>query len=409
MKIVLAGATGKPGRGALWYLLQQSDVSEVVIGARALERTEAIANQFLDRRLVPRAMDLLNVDGCVTAFRGADVVLNCAYEGYPTDENYVNLELLATQAAVQAHVNYVGVGGAPSVPEQLGLSDAFRAKGCLAVLQMGELTGSLQIMAAYAVNRLDRTDSIDIRYGERDLVPPEKHTRPLNWGPKPGEKGKTNTSYIGLGSTRYRYGYDSVTYENGALRWDPPRANLETFTFRDPIGSVPVAQSTGGAVVSLSQSYPHILSITRKTGSDPDFERKLTFLRDLGFFSTKPIDVQGQRISPWDVLMALLEQLPPETTPPDICSEAQIIVRGAEMDHAVEYVISWTRTRPDRIREDKVSTTGLSAAIVAVMLGRGQLKGAGIQMPELAVPPGPYLAEFVRAGKEITITRKVIL
>jgi len=38
--------------------------------------------------------------------------------------------------------------------------------------------------------------------------------------------------------------------------------------------------------------------------------------------------------------------------------------------------------------------TGFPAAIAAVMLGRGEIRGAGVQAPENVVPPEPFFAEL---------------
>ena len=410
MRVIVPGAMGKQGRGALWYLLRQDDVSEIVVGARRIEQVRDLVSRLGDKRLAPQSIDLSDIESTVNVFKGANVVVNCAYEGYPTDKSYMNLEIPATKAALEAGANYTNLGGSPPAPEQLALSDMFQNKGILAVLGMGELTGHLQIMATYAINRIDRTDSIDIKYGERDLVPPEQHNRPIPWGPRPGTKGKTDFAYAGLGATRFRYGSNSASIEEGKLRYDPPRAHPEVFVFKEPIGGATIAQTPGAAAISLSRSFPEIKHISFKAGGDPSFETKVNFLRDLGFFNTKPINVQGMLISPWEVLVALLEQLPLEKNPADIVSEARVIVRGQEAGKEVEYTFSWTRISSDRVREDVVPSSGLCAAIAGLMVARGQAKGTGVLMPEICIPPEKYLDEFVKTGKgEIEISRKMKL
>jgi len=409
MKVIVTGATGKQGRGALWYLLRQEDVLQIVCAARGVEELRELVARLEDKRLLAKFIDLSDIESSAEVFKGAHVVINCAYEGYKTDENYFNLELTAIKAALKAGVNYVGVGGAPPDPEQLSLDGEFKRKGLLAILGMGQLTGLIQVMAAYAINKMDKVESVDMRYGERDLVPPEEHSRPLAWGPKLGERGKTNLAYAGLGASKFRYSVDSVSYEHGRLHYHPPRGNPEVFEFREPIGAITVAQTPGSAVICLSRSFPNIGRISFKAGGDPDFERKITFLRDLGFFSTSPIKIQGHTVSPWEVLMTLLRQLPPEIQAADIRSEARVIVKGREGGKEVEYIISWTRVSPSSAKEHEVPSSGLCAAIAAVMLIRGQIREKGVLMPELCIPPEQYLNEFVNAGMEIEISRRVRL
>jgi saccharopine dehydrogenase-like NADP-dependent oxidoreductase len=181
------------------------------------------------------------------------------------------------------------------------------------------------------------------------------------------------------------------------------------FTFRDPIGTLTVTQTPGSAVISLSRSFPNIRHISLKTGGNPDSDKKVNFIRDLGFFRKEPINVKGQTILPWDVFVALIDKLPAETGPSDIRSEARVIVCGKEAGKEVEYTISWIRINNSGPREYIVSSSGLCAAIAAMMLARGQTKGKGVSMPELCIPPEQYLEELADEGMEIEIVRKVRL
>jgi len=114
-------------------------------------------------------------------------------------------------------------------------------------------------------------------------------------------------------------------------------------------------------------------------------------------------------VLPWEVLMALIERLPPETEPGDVRSEKIVIVRGEEDGKEVEYTLSWARTDPTGLREQIVPSSGLCAAIAAVMLARGKTKGKGVLMPEVCIPPEQYLDEFAKIGMDIEIMRKVKL
>ncbi len=42
--------------------------------------------------------------------------------------------------------------------------------------------------------------------------------------------------------------------------------------------------------------------------------------------------------------------------------------------------------------------TGFPAAIAAVMLGRGEIRGTGVQAPENIVPPAPFFNELKKRG-----------
>lgn len=379
MKVVVVGAAGNQAWGAIWYLLKQQDVSEIVTADIRLDKVKELLTNSGDRRLVAKFIDLNDIDCATKVFKGADVVVNCAYEGYMSDENYMNLEFKATKAALEAGINYIGIGGAPPVPEQLELDYEFKNKGILAILGAGALTGLSQVMTAYAIDKLDRTDSVEIKCGGRDLVSPEEHSRPF--------LPFTSENRTVANVLRWRTAVDSVSWENGQLHYDAPRARPEVFSFKEPVGAVTIAQTPGAAVISLSRSFPTIKHISFKTGLDPDIEKKINFLYRLGFFDKKPIDVQGKKVSPWEVFMTMVEHLPPETKPADIRTETRVIVKGEKAGKEVEYNMSWTRITSDGLKGRIVPSSGLCAAIAAGMLGRGRTKGKGVLMPEVCIPP----------------------
>jgi saccharopine dehydrogenase-like NADP-dependent oxidoreductase len=53
-----------------------------------------------------------------------------------------------------------------------------------------------------------------------------------------------------------------------------------------------------------------------------------------------------------------------------------------------------TRPRLSAVARD----TGFPAAIAAVMLARGEIRGAGVQAPENVVPPQPFFDELKKRG-----------
>jgi lysine 6-dehydrogenase len=161
----------------------------------------------------------------------------------------------------------------------------------------------------------------------------------------------------------------------------------------------------------LARSFPEIKHIDFKHYVESDMK----FLAGLGLFSDEPIGVRGQKVSPWAVLQALLDRLPPETKKaPEIHSEVKVIVKGEENKHRVEYGLM-VRPSPEgnkKYLEKGCSPgfrTGICIGLAGVMVGRGQVKEKGVLPPELCIPPELYLEEFSKAGFEVKIDRKEIL
>ena len=102
--------------------------------------------------------------------------------------------------------------------------------------------------------------------------------------------------------------------------------------------------------------------------------------------------------------MALVGLLPAETEAPHVYWETRVMAKGEEGGKEVEYSLS------SFSGGDKVPQAGLRTAIAAVMVGRGQIKGTGILMPEICIPAEQYLDELAKTGaEEIDIRRKVKL
>jgi saccharopine dehydrogenase-like NADP-dependent oxidoreductase len=70
-------------------------------------------------------------------------------------------------------------------------------------------------------------------------------------------------------------------------------------------------------------------------------------------------------------------------------------LNGAKVAWAMEMWATYSR-RPQfsAVARD----TGFPAAVAAVMLGRGQIQGTGVQAPENVVPPEPLFDELRKRG-----------
>jgi len=400
MKIVVVGAAGMVSLSTLLYLADQNDISQIIAADIQEEKLKERLKKIGDDRLVARFIDLTDIKGSTDVFKGSQIVVNCAYQGYVTDKVFVDYELLAAEAALQAGANYICLGGAPPTPEFMSpaFSDEFNKKGLVAIQGMGASPGLTEVVAAYAINRMDKAESVEMFSVYKDLIPPEEHSRPLSLG-------HTLGGYVSI------YTLDTVMYEDGKVKYFPPRSNRETLNFK--AGPITVALTQGSSAIALFKSFPEIKNISYKTNLDP----KLIFLRDLGFFSHNQINVEGQEVSPWEVLMTLIRKLPPETRKnPDIVHEQRVIVRGEKDGRKVEYDISNVTSCGLMNRFLKIGgipgtspTTGIAIAVAAMMMARGQVKGTGILTPAQCIPPDQYLDELIKAGMVIEIGSKTLM
>ena len=385
---------------AMIYLLEQKDVEKITAtDFYNLERLEARVKSLNDPRLSWLKLDSTNEEEAYKVFKGSDVVVNCAY----TPGGYYN----TTKAAMRAGGNYVDLGATDETDKIFTLSDGFKEKNVTAITSMGTAPGLSNIMAVYCMNKLEQTESIDYKWGVVDVVPPEEHTRPLYWG-------------YGFDGIMHLVSAPSLVYEDGELRNEEPRARPEVFNFKPPVGPQIIMGFPHPEPAHLSESFPDrgIKHIMYRQAFDPDSERKYQFLRDLGFKNqTEPIDVQGQKVIPFELLKVMLDQLPPEEKKPShIISEGNCVVQGWKDGKKVEIKLM-IRTSPDSEMHERFTSkgafgsyrTGICGAMAGVILGRGQIPKKGVYRPEQCVPPEIYIAEQIKVGMEVEETTKIIL
>ncbi len=396
MKIAVLGAAGVQGRGAIVYLLEQRDVSEIL----AVDIREDMLQEMLvridDKRLITKYLDLVDYEGSVRVFKGYDVILNSALTlGY-----YVK----TTKAALEASANYLDLTTKGEREAQKALNEEFKRKGLVCVQDMGVAPGFTNIMAVYLMDKLDKTDTIDFKMITFDLVPPEEHTRPIRCP-------------IPLGDLMYLYSRPTYMYENGILNELEPRARPERFIFDEPIGTQIIAGVAHSEPVCLSNSFADrgISRISTKTSYGKDLDSKLVFLRDLGFANRNPIDVKGQRVIPFDVLQSLVDQLPPERKgEPDFIADLVTVATGEKDGKKVEYrmrasiPLSLHKKMKDKGCFGSYRA-GVCAGVTAAIIGRGQVKIKGVVEPELAIPPEQYVKDLVKFGFHIELSQKTLL
>jgi lysine 6-dehydrogenase len=399
MRVVVTGGAGAMAGGVLQDLLQQDDVSEIVVADISEEKARERVNILKDQRLVAQFVDLSDEENTTKLFKGAAVVINTAL--FAT-------VIQATRAAAEAGVNYVDLGS-PQTQAQLAFSDEFKRKGVTAVPGLGTAPGATNIMARYLVDKLDRVESIHLKDGNVDLNDKE-HTRPLYWA-------------YDIDGIMDEFGLDADPFLDGKITKMPGMSGEEYFTFHDPPGTVAIGYTTHPEPETMSQAFKDkgIRNVTWKIGFAPSFMAKLKFLCALGFNSREPINVKGQMVAPKDVLLELLYNHQPEEKlkGPDHRADVVVIAQGEEAHQRVEYSMSLfpspkaaeaMKTAFEKAKEPvPIARVGVYAAIVGLMLARGQVKEKGAFPPELCIPAELFLKEASKRGHIVELNKKVFL
>jgi len=367
MKAVVLGGMGLTGRCAVYDLMNNNKIDEIIVG-------DQVKNlDFSDQRVRFVKLDVNDKETLVKTIRGADVVINAV-------QYYHNLKIM--KAALEGKASYVDFGGLYHITlEQLALDQEFKNEGLLAIVGMGAQPGISNIMASYAVSKLDKVDEIIIRDGWIDKTDYKKLF--FTWSP--------NTLFDELTMK-------AVHYE-GSIVESEPFGTSEEYDFGWEIGKAKIFRSIHSEIATLPSSFSEkgIRYVEWREGSG-EIE-KLKFLTDIGFGRTEKVKVGGFEIVPRELLFEFLKSQNMFSPP------AEIQVKDYEM--TVVSARGSDEGRPKSVKVTayfkydeswKVSASqkevGVPGSIAAQMIMSGIIKGKGVKPPEQIVPTKPFFMEL---------------
>jgi saccharopine dehydrogenase (NAD+, L-lysine-forming) len=278
--------------------------------------------------------------------------------------------------------------------QELELSPKWKDAGLTAVINQGG-PFVMDVLVRYAADKMDKVDEIRLRFGwryitkEPELIP----TWEPRWSPE-----------VAL----TEWGPEPVVYENGKLKYVPRFSGLEEYMFPEPVGRV---------LLSLIQ-YEPVFTLPRFIGKGVKYvDCKITLdlpvasLIKLGFADDKPIDAKGVKVTPRDVLLAMVP--PPVETGDKIekgemdavdCYLAE--VTGESAGQKVVHTLYCIGKGSEAVKKYGAawSDVAIPAVVTAIMLAKGEIKTKGVIPPE-GLEPKPFLAKLAKEG--VTFQEKV--
>jgi len=351
MKIAVLGA-GLVG-GPMALDLAKDPANEVLvadISDMALERLSRVG------RLTTRRADLSQPDEVQALAKQADIVLSAVpgFMGFRTLETILETGKDVVDIAFFAE-------------NPLDLDALARRTGATAIVDMGVQPGMGSVLAGHAHSQLDETETI--------------------------------LSYVG-GLPRHRkwpYEYKAVFspidvieeyvrparyVENGKLVVRPALSDPEFLDFPE-VGTLE-AFNTDGLRTMATTLAGKVPNMKEKTLRYPGHIEKMRLLRETGFFSTEPVDVNGTPVRPLDLTAKLLFPMwKLEPGDADV-TVLKVIVEGLKAGKR-------TRLTYDLFDSFDVATgvhsmartTGYTATAAVRMLGRKLFTKKGVFPPEL--------------------------
>lgn len=375
MNPVVLGA-GLMGRAVVYDLGKARDVRNIVVADFDRARAHEVAGEFGGGKARAAFADVRDTSALARLLRGCDVVVNC------TQYNW-NLDVM--RAALAARVNYMDLGGLYHMTrKQFALDGDFRRIGRLAIAGMGGAPGITNVMAGALADRLERVHSIRVYNAGADS---QRYDGPVAYT-------------FSIATILDELTTPPVHFVNGCYVEKPILSEPESGKFPEPIGRIVLRHSIHSELGTLAESFRGrgVREVFFKINYPAEMVNLVRSLSDAGFTSGEPVAVNGYKVPPREVLLALLRKKAP-TKPAKDVEALRVVVsgsrNGATAASAMEMWASYTaRPQFSAVARD----TGFPAAIAALMLGRGEIRGAGVLAPENVVPPEPFFNELKKRG-----------
>lgn len=380
MDILVFGA-GLMGRAIAFDLAVFSDFKKITVVDRDKNVLKA-AERFLKNKKVNfDILDARNLCDVKTFFRRYDVVISAI-------PYYFNYELSKT--AVDSRTHFLDLGGNNSIVEkQRTLHERAKENKVLVLPDCGLAPGMTSVIARDIVDFFDVVDCIKIRVGGLPLNP----VPPFNYQIVFSLHGLIN-----------EYVEDALVLDHGRIIAKKPMTELETVEFPYPFGKMEAFLTSGGCSTLPYTFKDKVGYLDYKTIRYPGHCQMFKPIFDLGLASEEPININGEKIKPRDVLIELLGKTLPVNGEDVVLMKvfSRGIRDGDKVDLEYRMIDYFDE---ENNMTSMMRTTGFPVSITAQMIEKGLIREHGVFCCEEIIPCKPFFEELKKRG--IHIHRKI--
>ncbi|HEY2321660.1 MAG TPA: saccharopine dehydrogenase C-terminal domain-containing protein [Thermoanaerobaculia bacterium] len=374
MKMLVLGA-GRMGLGAAFDLALQPDVDTVTVADVDVSKAEDVARRINSPKVKAKHLDVsFGEEGVAQEMRGHASAISCV--------NYWHNEMLA-RAAIEAGTNFCDLGGNNDVvAAELALDAEARRKNINIIPDCGLAPGMVAVLVAHGAQRFTTLDEIHIRVGGL----PQNPKPPLDYQMVFSVEGLIN-EYIE--QARVIRGGKVVEVES--------MTEIESLEFPAPFGTMEAFQTSGGTSTLPETFFGKVQELDYKTIRYRGHCAKFKTMIDLGLCGSTPMEVDGQSVVPRRVFGDLLVKTLPHDEPDYVLVRVEFKGDGGK---ALRYDII-DAFDPATGLSAMMRTTAFPAAIVALMMARGDIAKKGALPQERCVPPDRFMSELAKRKIEV--------
>jgi lysine 6-dehydrogenase len=366
---VVIGA-GLEGSAAAYDFARFGNAGEIVLAdadAEAARKAADKVNGLTGRQLARHVcIDSADTGKMIALLRNATVCLSAVPYRF-------NVAL--SKAAIEAGCHFCDLGGNTEVVfQQHQLHEAASAAGITIAPDCGLAPGMGNILAVYGMRKLENPKRVRIRVGGL----PQRPRPPLDYHLFFNIEGLTN-EYFGK----------AVVLRNGQRTEVDTFTELETIDFPEPIGRCEAFMTYGGTSTCPWTFAGVLQEFDEKTVRYPGHYDKMKVIYDLGLLDLEPVIVDGKAVVPRALFHKVAEPRLKSGDDKDV-----VVLRVSVAGDTEEIVLDLVDYYDESAGFTAMQrTTGFGAAIVAIMMGTGQLSSGCIRL-EQEIDPVTYVAEM---------------
>jgi lysine 6-dehydrogenase len=355
VKAIVLGS-GMMGEAIAQDMADCKDVDEVLLTDLDKKKVEVAVAGLRSKKVYGSRLDVKDIQSARKLMKGFDVAVCALPEG---------LNIYVARAAIGAHVHVVDLAYGSMM---LSLDERAKNAGITILVDCGVAPGITNILAGYGASLMDDVEDIRIVCGGL----PQKPLPPLDYSITWSTRGLIDM-----------YCERTKVVRNGRIVEVEAMSDLERIDFPG-IGELE-AFATDGLSTLLMTMKGKVRNMVEKTARYPGHAEKILAMRSLGMFETKPVVVGGVKVVPRDMAIAVLDKSLKHDDMKDLIV-LRVDVSGKKGGkHSERSFVMVERYDEKRGVTAMARTTGYTAAIVARMIGRGEIIDRGIVPPEKAV------------------------
>ncbi|MCX7974356.1 MAG: saccharopine dehydrogenase NADP-binding domain-containing protein [Candidatus Aminicenantes bacterium] len=273
-----------------------------------------------------------------------------------------NLGFKVLKTCVEEGRNVVDITFFPEDPFEL--EDLAQKKSLTVLVDCGVAPGLSHLLAAHALTRMDKGDSLEIYVGGLPVV----RTWPLEY-----------KTVFSPSDVIEEYIRPARCKENGLIKIKPALSEPEMVEVNG-LGTLEAFNTDGLRTLLRTLPFPNM---KEKTLRYPGHSQKILLLKQAGFFDTQPIIINDQKIIPQEITSKILfTRLRLQPGEEDI-TVMRVVAKGEKDGQPISFQFDlFDRFDPETGIHSMARTTGFTATMIVRAMAEGLIKLKGIIPPE---------------------------